>query len=338
MEQEYKYIVCTRCFTFNQSAYILEALNGFAMQETTFPVVTLIVDDASTDGEQNVIRQYLEKCFQEPFRTEETEYAHIICAHHKTNLNCEFVVFLLKYNHYSIKKPNLPYLSEWLENAKYHAICEGDDYWKSPRKLQMQVDFLENHQDYVMCHTDFDLSNGAKRNHSVVQMPDDNYFPDIIFKGQQIGTATTLYLKEAYQRIPKLYQGKSWPMSDLPMWIEMSKEGKIKFFPTVTTCYRVSDDSASHGSLEKELLFLKTSVEIRMYYANHYGLELPYNGYGKGYYSTVMKCAYKHKSKKIAKECFINAFHSNMISVKTIVFMGATYIPLLDRIIRLIWR
>ena len=56
---EYKgdnnYMVATLCFTYNQAPYIENTLNGFSIQETSFPVVYIIVDDASTDGEQEVI-------------------------------------------------------------------------------------------------------------------------------------------------------------------------------------------------------------------------------------------------------------------------------------------
>ena len=46
-----KFKVCVRCFTFNQAKYIEETMNGFVMQQTDFPFVCCIVDDASTDGE-----------------------------------------------------------------------------------------------------------------------------------------------------------------------------------------------------------------------------------------------------------------------------------------------
>jgi len=148
MDFQYKYMVCTRCFTYNQAPYIEDAMRGFTMQETSFQVVSVIVDDASTDGEPEVIRKFLAEHFEKPFREEEKEYASIICAQHKKNSNCQFVVFLLKYNHYSIKKSKLAYLEEWLGNAKYLALCEGDDYWINSLKLQKQVDFLENNPTY----------------------------------------------------------------------------------------------------------------------------------------------------------------------------------------------
>ena len=150
MEQEYKYMIVTRCFTFNHAPYIKDAMNGFTMQETTFPIITCIVDDASTDGEQEVIRQYLSEHFQLPYRSEETNDYYLICANHNTNPNCTFVVLFLKYNHYR-KKSKLPYISEWCDKAKYLAFCEGDDYWTDDLKLQKQVNFLENNPEFIEC-------------------------------------------------------------------------------------------------------------------------------------------------------------------------------------------
>ena len=154
MDKILNYTVCTRCFTYNHVAFIEDAMNGFTMQVTKFPTVTLIVDDASCDGEQEVIKKYLADNFMKPYRTEDTDDYYLICAKHNTNPNCLFVVFLLKYNHYSIRKPKVNYLAEWQDEAKYVAICEGDDYWTDENKLQMQVDYMESHEGCSMCFHD----------------------------------------------------------------------------------------------------------------------------------------------------------------------------------------
>ena len=158
MEQNnkgYKYKLCTNCFTYNHAPYIVDAMNGFTMQETNFPFVCTIVDDASTDGGQEVIRNYFEENFdlhdKSIVRNEETDDYVLCFARHKTNLNCYFAVLFLKYNHYSIKKSKLPYISEWNAIVKYIAICEGDDYWINSKKLQLQVDVLEKHNNYSIC-------------------------------------------------------------------------------------------------------------------------------------------------------------------------------------------
>lgn len=159
-----KFLVCVRCFTFNHAPYIKDALDGFCMQETNFPFVCTIVDDASTDGEQEVIRNYLEEHFDMEnnaiARKEETNDYFLAYARHKTNINCYFVVVYLKYNHNGtseMKNRKFQYISEWLHSVKYIALCEGDDYWINPHKLQIQIGYLENHEDCGMCYTRFDI-------------------------------------------------------------------------------------------------------------------------------------------------------------------------------------
>ena len=149
-----KFKVCARCFTFNQSKYITDTMNGFIMQKTDFPFVCCIVDDASTDGEQEVIMSYVKENFNlsEGFASyqKETDYAHITYAQHKTNANCYFAVLLLKENHYSRHKPKMQYLSEWVNEVPYEALCEGDDYWVDQYKLQKQSEVLDAHPDCML--------------------------------------------------------------------------------------------------------------------------------------------------------------------------------------------
>ena len=150
--------VCCRCFTFNQAKYITEAMNGFTMQQTSFPFVCTIVDDASTDGEPEVIRKYVEENFDFSEGSvafhKETDYAHITYAQHKTNNNCYFAVLYLKENHYSQSKSKMGYLSEWRDMCEYEALCEGDDYWIDPLKLKKQFDILELKHDIGLVITD----------------------------------------------------------------------------------------------------------------------------------------------------------------------------------------
>lgn len=130
----HQYEVCVHCPTYNHSLYIEDCLNGFIMQKTTFPFCVVIVDDASTDGNQEIIKQYAEK------------YPDIIKP------------VLLQENHFSQKKSKRPYYSSYDEQSKYVAMCEGDDYWTDPLKLQKQVDFMEVNLNYgICCHRFFEL-------------------------------------------------------------------------------------------------------------------------------------------------------------------------------------
>lgn len=330
MEKEYKYMVAVQCMTYNQSKYILDALNGFVMQQTNFPYVVMVVDDASTDGEQEVIRKFVSEQFDindtSVAYEKETDYAHITYAQHKTNKNCYIAVLYLKENHYSQRKTKMPYLAEWRDHVKYEALCEGDDYWIHPQKLQMQVDFLEENEEYVMCHTDFNLSNGKYRNHNVYTTESGNYFPgSIIYGNLQVGTLTVIYRKDVYDELPKLWIGKGWPMGDAPLWIEFSLVGKIKYLTDVTANYRTLPNSASHGTLDKEIAFTNANIECRKFYANQYGLNIPNNGYSKGYFVTMMKYAYKHRNKNIAQYYKKNAKDKELTSLKMYFFYYITF-------------
>jgi glycosyltransferase involved in cell wall biosynthesis len=134
MNQDNKDIlVSISCITYNHAPYIRECLDGFMMQQTNFPFEVLIHDDASTDGTTEIIKEY------------EAKYPNII-------------------------KPLYEEENQWVKGrrgsavfnfpraqGKYIALCEGDDYWTDPLKLQKQVDFLESHPDYVMCSHRFNL-------------------------------------------------------------------------------------------------------------------------------------------------------------------------------------
>lgn len=165
--ENYKYTVCTLCTTFNHVPYVKDALNGFCIQETEFPVVYVIIDDASTDGEQELLRIWAEDNL---LMTEEgtaywnqRNYGEVFYARHLNNHNLFFAIILLNENHYSKRKLKFPYFEEWLEKSKYRAICEGDDYWTDCTKLQKQVDFLDSHSEYSFCVHNF--KRYSEKNH-----------------------------------------------------------------------------------------------------------------------------------------------------------------------------
>lgn len=120
-------LVSVVCDTYNQKAFIGQALDSFLTQRTTFPVEIIVHDDASTDGTADIVRDY-ERRFPDRFRNvyrTENMYDHDpkILEHH---------VFPLA-------------------RGKYIAICEGDDYWTSPDKLQRQIDYMEANPSCTLC-------------------------------------------------------------------------------------------------------------------------------------------------------------------------------------------
>ena len=270
--------VTVKSRTFNQAGYITDTMEGFAMQQTDFPFVCTIIDDDSKDGEQSVIREYLEKNFDMSENSasyeEETEYANIVFAQHKTNRNCYFAVLLLKENHYSQDKDIMPYLCEWRDGVEYFAFCEGDDYWIDPCKLQKQVDFLDTHPDYGMTYTNFNMlcqKSGILEESLFTSKPE--IFPS------EYSSAGDFVCSAGYVCPP------SWVWrSNLPEVCDIeSSDGTFVLFThflcvtkchvlmDVTTTYRYLEESASHSTnpekmYERNKDILKTQLALIDWY------------------------------------------------------------------------
>lgn len=122
-------LVAIKCLVYNHEPYLRDCLEGFVMQQTDFPFVAIVHDDASTDKSADIIREYA------------TKYPDIIKPIYETE------------NQYSKADGSLGRVMNTAidaTGAKYVAMCEGDDYWTDPCKLQKQVAFLETHEDYDM--------------------------------------------------------------------------------------------------------------------------------------------------------------------------------------------
>lgn len=312
------------------------------MQQTTFPFVAMVVDDASTDGEQDVIAAYVDEHFDthnsDIAYKKETDYAHITFAKHKTNENCYIVVLYLKENHYSKKLSykKLEYLSEWRDTTKYEALCEGDDYWIDPLKLQKQVDFLEENPEYGLVHTNFQTIPIKRINKKVPINKEDDYLYEILNHNYRIATNTVVYRLSLYTSLPKYYLTKGFKMTDFPLWIEFAKNSKIKYLLDNTAVYRLLDNSASHSvNIEKELEFIKSAFDCSSFYLKIYNLKFASNK--KVFYTSSMKIAFKHQDKPLANELIKCALNERCISTRLLIFYLGTQFHIALYLINLLY-
>ncbi len=305
MDEQY-FLTGVRCKTFNHAPYIQETLSGFCMQETKFPFLCVIIDDKSTDGEQVVIGQYLEAHFDlddnNIVLNEETDDYVLTFARHRTNRNCFFAVYYLKYNHYSIKKSKESYFDRWLHQSKYLAACEGDDYWICPQKLQIQVDFLENHNDYSLCGTNGiifwdNLTKAPSYFNTIIQ--DRTINIDEIINKWIFPTASLVYRKTIIQSYP------SWTkkifMGDQTLILIASQLGKIYAMKTITCFYRKSignKDSVSSRLKEKEPGFIIQQLIL---------LLKEFDKWTNHKHQQLISTRIKYLQKKVS---FLNAHHS----------------------------
>lgn len=159
MKNDYKYTVSTICMTYNHAQFIEDTLHGFSIQETDFPVVFIVIDDASTDGEPEVLKRwaYDNLAMDDKSLWQDKPYGKRVVASLRGKPQFTFVILLLSDNHYQkrISYKKREYISEWNDNAKYCALCEGDDYWINPFKLQIQVSLLDRTPEASICSGDW---------------------------------------------------------------------------------------------------------------------------------------------------------------------------------------
>ncbi len=258
----------TLCLTYNHESFIEEALNGFAIQRTSFPVVYVIIDDASTDHTVEVLNCFLQNHFNVDGFTggfdKEMDYGRVTFAQHKNNSNCLFMVIRLKENHYRIAKSKYPYYKEWA-NTKYVAICEGDDYWTDPLKLQKQIDFLETHNDFSICFHEAKVYNQTEKRFIdgfVREVPSETDILELA-KGNYIYTATVVYRNNPFvgEDLNKL--GPVITL-DYPLHMMNARYGKIKKIPDFMGVYRLNEGSVWGMKDEMDRLPLWNEMLIRI--------------------------------------------------------------------------
>lgn len=254
--------------TFNHSKYITDAMNGFCMQQTDFPFVCTIIDDASTDGEQEVLRNYVKEHFDLSDASvafeREDENAVTTFAQHKENKNCFFAVIYLKENHYSKAKSKLPYVKEWNDGVKYIALCEGDDYWTDSYKLQKQVDILEKDETLMACVTNCsvvdDKANTTKEIRGGVVKDDieGRYNLRQFFdNNHQYPTLSVVYRNTHREEVWKKTKIMANPyLGDWTLWIALHCFGDFYFLNEVTCAYRINPTSVTHSNTVKRRIGL----------------------------------------------------------------------------------
>lgn len=245
--QEEPLMVTIRCITYNHEPYIRQCLEGFVMQKTNFRFEAVVHDDASTDGTAAIIREYAEK------------YPDIIKPIYETE------------NQYSKHDGSLARIMNSHMHGKYIAICEGDDYWTDPLKLQKQVDFLEANPEYGLVYTnvDFYIQKQGRFERSYItsgKLSRSYDFVSHLVNSGYIAPCTWLYRREYMQTYTQGYVDGTFPLA-LDIWAN----SKIHFLNEVTTVYRVLGESASHSRyLAKRFAFGVGVFRIKKDYIEKY--------------------------------------------------------------------
>jgi glycosyltransferase involved in cell wall biosynthesis len=236
-------LVTTRTITYMHEPFIRECIEGILMQKTTFPVEVLIHDDASTDKTAEIVREYQAK--------------------HP----CLIKAICQKENQYS--KPGKGTMREDIKKlvrGKYIALCEGDDYWTDPLKLQKQVEFLEGNEEYVMCYHYNQQRKGDRVLPLLIPSKGRDFSADeLVATPDGIATATKLF-RNIYidPRLPEKKPGGDYGLNAL-----LGIFGACKFIPDIKPSIRRLHDGgvwSSKSSSSKNYGIINTKIKMYHYF------------------------------------------------------------------------
>lgn len=248
-------LVSVFCATYNHASYIKDAINGFLMQETNFSYEIVIHDDASTDGTTEILQDY------------EKKYPDLI------------KVIYEKENQYRKGNPvRFFYLLQKKLRGKYIALCEGDDFWIDSRKLQIQVDYLEENPDCQLT-----VHNAVKideRTGSIELTNRYKYDRDltarnlVLAEKGDLPSASMVYRKFSWSSRENFFLEAS--VGDYARQLYFFSKGKVHFFDRVMSVYRHmhpgswSNEQNQKGE-ERLLHLINLSIFLDKYneYTNH---------------------------------------------------------------------
>lgn len=294
------YLVSICCITYNHENYIRETINGFLDQKTSFLFEIIIHDDASTDNTQEIIKEYAKK-------------------------DDRIKPILRNKNVKSKGLSVLPFTFE-LAKGKYIALCEGDDYWTDPYKLQKQVEFLEKNPDYGLVYTEFNRLNQKtgkieKNVFNSILGYKINTFEDFLVNIWFLAPLTWVFRSEFLPLI-YLYQNENFIIGDLPLLLTISANSNVGFINESTAVYRVLEKSASHSNDWKFYYSFRQDVyKIQKYFAKKYNVsQSVQSALEIKYYETIFIRSVIWGDVSLSKTAYSILRRNNKLSYKYIIF------------------
>ena len=228
------------CDVFNHEDYLRQCLDGIIMQQTDFAFEILIHDDASTDKSVEIIKEYVDK------------YPHLFKPIYQKENKFSKGISIWK----DIQFPRA--------KGKYIAICEGDDYWTDPLKLQKQVDILEADESLMLCCTNCSVVDNhsmeiqAVRGGVVKNDVQGRYnLRDFFRDNHQYPTLSVVYRRKHTQEIAEKYaRTRNAFLGDWILWICLLIYGDAYFLNEVTCAYRINPTSVTHSNVNARRLGL----------------------------------------------------------------------------------
>jgi glycosyltransferase involved in cell wall biosynthesis len=198
--------------SFNQEPFVARAVEGVLMQKTTFPIELVVGDDHSTDGTREILTT---------LQRERPDVIRLLPSERNLGAIRNFTRTI------------------GTCRGQYVALLDGDDYWTSPCKLQLQADFLDLHPECASCFhrvTSVFEDGHSEPTYPAGRMP--AYTLDDILLRNFIPTCSMVFRNRLFDSFPAWYFEKP-VIGDWELHVLNAQFGKIGYLDEDMGVYRI---------------------------------------------------------------------------------------------------
>lgn len=243
------------CITYNHARFIQKAIESFLSQKTEFPFDILIHDDCSTDGTVDILKRY------------EAAYPNLISVIYENE------------NQYS--KTHKSITANYViphAKGKYIALCEGDDFWNDPLKLQKQYDILEHNLDCAFCFHDAQIcdTHGKILEDSMLEEKPKyknctgKYTSSEIIDLDFCPTASLFFRRDCLNIIPEYFN--NGVCGDLPLRLTLAAHGNAYCINESMSTYRTGNSNSASGRIANNNKKIAHTLEVHCEILNEFDL------------------------------------------------------------------
>lgn len=232
-------LVSVNCITYNHEKYIGDTIEGFLMQKTNFDFEILIGEDCSTDNTRSICEKYAKK------------------APGKIRL-------ITSDSNVGARKNSERLLEH--SRGKYIALCEGDDFWTDPYKLQKQVDYMENHPECSLCfHAAKVVNEKGKETGGEFRPYKKNSISltgEIIIGGGEFCPTASLFFPKKYLENPPEFFLKAH-IGDYPLQMMLASYGYAYYIDEIMSAYRIGVPGSWTNQLQLGSNFIEKIIQAK---------------------------------------------------------------------------
>lgn len=208
--------------TYNHEQYVEKAIQGVLDQKADFRIRLIIGEDCSKDDTLRICEEFVKRYPDKIELITSNTNVGVIKNFQRIYSRCE---------------------------GEYIAICEGDDYWKDPNKLQMQIDLLESDSTLVAVYHQVDVLHQNTQEVSPGKVLKNQRFDDFDMLNNVIPTLSMVFRNCLG---PLSLQDLGVLHIDKFLWNLLAMKGSFYRLEKVMAVYREHDQGVWSGADEKK--------------------------------------------------------------------------------------